>query len=193
MCRMERKRSPFAIPVFIAVAALLALLTYGVVVKQGGNKYDNAVAEGERLPATVREVRVLGGDKTTSLEDYRGKVVLLNFWASWCEPCKAESPAIERAYKKYKDQGFVVLGADVDDLSKDAKQFISENKLTYPILRYSSSDATKDFGTKRMPESFVIDRDGNVVALQRFQVDDAWLEENIPPVLAEQPTAKQPQ
>lgn len=188
---MERKRSPFAIPVFIAVAALLALLTYGVVVKQGGNKYDNAVAEGKRLPATVREVRVLGGDDTTSLEDYRGKVVLLNFWASWCEPCKDESPAIERAYNKYKDQGFVVLGADVDDLSKDAEQFIAENKLTYPILRYSSSDATKDFGTKRMPESFVIDREGNVVALQRFQVDDAWLEENIPPVLADQPTAKQ--
>lgn len=190
---MERKRSPFAIPVFIAVAALLALLTYGVVVKQGGNKYDNAVAEGKRLPATVREVRVLGSDETTSLEDFRGKVVLLNFWASWCEPCKDESPAIERAYNKYKDQGFVVLGADVDDLSKDAKQFIAENKLTYPILRYSSSDATKDFGTKRMPESFVIDRNGNVVSLQRFQVDDAWLEENIPPVLAEQPTAKQSQ
>lgn len=188
---MERKRSPFAIPVFIAVAALLALLTYGVVVKQGGNEYDNAVAEGQRLPATVREVRVLDSDETTSLADYRGKVVLLNFWASWCEPCKDESPAIERAYNKYKDQGFVVLGADVDDLSEDAKEFIAENNLTYPILRYSSTDATKDFGTKRMPESFVIDRAGNVVALQRFQVDDAWLEENIPPVLAEQPTAKQ--
>ncbi len=182
---MERKRSPFAIPIFIAVAALLALLTYGVVVKQGGNKYDNALVEGKRLPATVREVRVLNDDRTASIEDYRGKVVLLNFWASWCEPCKDESPAIERAYKKYKDQGFVVLGADVDDLSADANKFIVENKLTYPILRYSSADATKDFGTKRMPESFVIDRDGNVAALQRYQIDDAWLEQNVPQVLAE--------
>lgn len=185
MDRMERKRSPFAIPVFIAVAALLALLTYGVVVKQGGNEYDNAVASGERLPATVREVRVLNSDKTVSLEDYRGKVVLLNFWASWCEPCKDESPAIERAYKKYKDQGFVVLGADVDDLSSDANEFIKENNLTYPIVRYTSTDATKDFGTKRMPESFLIDREGNVVALQRYQIDDEWLEENIPPLLTE--------
>ncbi len=185
---MKRKRSPFAIPIFIAVAALLALLTYGVVVKQGGNKYDNALVEGKRLPATVREVRVLNDDRTASIEDYRGKVVLLNFWASWCEPCKDESPAIERAYKKYKDQGFVVLGADVDDLSADANKFIVENKLTYPILRYSSADATKDFGTKRMPESFVIDRDGNVAALQRYQIDDAWLEQNVPPVLAEPAT-----
>lgn len=182
---MERKRSPFAIPIFISVAALLALLTYGVVVKRGGNEYDNALAEGKRLPATVREVRVLNTDETASIEDYRGKVVLLNFWASWCEPCKDESPAIERAYSNYKDEGFVVLGADVDDLSADANKFIIENKLTYPILRYSSVDATKDFGTKRMPESFIIDRDGNVAALQRYQVDDEWLEENIPPVLAE--------
>lgn len=186
MNRMERKRSPFAIPVFIAVAALLALLTYGVVVKQGGNEYDNAVAAGERLPATVREVRVLNSDEKVSLEDYRGKVVLLNFWASWCEPCKDESPAIERAYQKYKDQGFVVLGADVDDLSSDANEFIKENKLTYPIVRYTSADATKDFGTKRMPESFLIDREGNVVALQRYQIDDEWLEENIPPLLAQE-------
>lgn len=183
MNRMERKRSPFAIPVFVAVAALLALLTYGVVVKQGGNEYDNAVAEGRTLPATVREVRVLNEDRTVSLEDYRGKVVLLNFWASWCEPCKQESPAIERAYKKYKEQGFVVLGADVDDLSSDANEFIKENKLTYPVVRYTSADATKDFGTKRMPESFLIDREGNVVALQRYQIDDAWLEKHIPPVL----------
>ncbi|MGB1582280.1 MAG: TlpA disulfide reductase family protein [Solirubrobacterales bacterium] len=185
---MERKRSPFAIPIFLAVAALLALLTYGVVIKQGGNEFDNALAEGKRLPATVREVRVLNDDRTTSIKDYRGKVVLLNFWASWCEPCKEESPAIERAYKKYEDRGFVVLGADVDDLSADANEFVIANKLTYPILRYSSVDATKDFGTKRMPESFIIDRDGNVAALQRYQIDDAWLEKNVPPVLEEAAT-----
>lgn len=182
---MERKRSPFAIPVFIAVAALLALLTYGVVVKQGGNEYDNAVAEGRTLPATVSEVRVLNSDETVSLEDYRSKVVLLNFWAIWCEPCKQGSQAIERAYQKFKDQGFVVLGADVHDLSSDANEFIKENKLTYPVVRYTSADATKNFGTTRMPESILVDRKGNVVAMQRYKIDDARLEKNIPPLLAQ--------
>jgi cytochrome c biogenesis protein CcmG/thiol:disulfide interchange protein DsbE len=182
---MERKRSPYAIPVMLLVAALLALLVYGVAVKQGGNKYDNAVAAGQRLPATVRSSRVLNSDKTTSLADYRGKVVLLNFWASWCEPCRAESPAVQRAYARYRGQGLVVLGADVDDLSSDANKFIAENKLTYPILRYGSGNARRDFGTKQMPESFVIDRSGKVVNLQRYQVDDKWLNRNIPPVLAE--------
>lgn len=182
---MERKRSPFAIPAMIVLAALLALLAYGVFIKQGGNKYDNAVAAGERLPATVRESRVLGSTKPASIADFRGKVVLLNFWASWCEPCRTESPAIERAYKKYKDQGFVVLGADVDDLSSEANKFFKEFGLTYPVLRYTRADATKDFGTKQLPESFLIDRQGKVVALQRYEIDDEWLNTHIPKTLAE--------
>ncbi len=182
---MERKRSPLTYLALAGLAALIALLVYGVAIKSGGNKYDNALAQGQRLPATVRGVRVLNDSGTKSIADYMGKVVLLNFWASWCEPCKAESPALERAYQKYGKQGFVVLGADVDDLSKDANKFYIENRLTYPILRYSSVNATKDFGTKRMPETFVIDRDGNVAALKRMQVDDAWLNEILPKVLAE--------
>jgi cytochrome c biogenesis protein CcmG/thiol:disulfide interchange protein DsbE len=182
---MERKRSPWAIPVFIAVAALLALLTYGVVIKTGGNKYDNALAAGQRLPATVREARILNTASKASIADYKGDVVVLNFWASWCEPCKAESPDIEAAYAKYKDKGLVVLGADVDDLKGSANKFIIENKLTYPILRYTSEWATQDFGTKQMPETFVIDRQGNVAALHRGQVDSTWLDEVLPPILAE--------
>lgn len=182
----EKKRSPLAIAAVVVVGLLLALLAYGVFVEKGGNKYDNALANGERLPATIREVPLLNDDGTESLTDYRGKVVLLNFWASWCEPCKQESPAIERAYDKYKDDGLVVIGADVDDLSSDANKFIIENRLTYPIWRYTSEQATKDFGTKRMPESFIIDRDGNVAGLQRYQVDDEWLNTYLPKVLSEQ-------
>jgi cytochrome c biogenesis protein CcmG/thiol:disulfide interchange protein DsbE len=182
---MQRKRSPWAYVAFLGLAALIALLAYGVVVKSGGGKFDNAVVEGKRLPAPTREVRVLGESGTRSLADYRGKVILLNFWASWCEPCKKEAPAIERAYRRHAADGLVVLGANVDDLSKDANEFIAEYGLTYPNLRYSSSDATRDFGTRRLPETFVIDRDGNVAALKRMQIDAAWLKAVLPPLLAE--------
>ncbi|MBI5310418.1 MAG: TlpA family protein disulfide reductase [Actinobacteria bacterium] len=182
---MRRKRSPFAIPVMLGVTALLALLIYGVAQKQGGDEFDKAVASGKREPAPVRTVRKLGSDDTTSLAEYRGKVVLLNFWASWCGPCKDESPAMERAYQRYKSRGFVVLGAGVDDLTKDAQAFVKRYGLTYPIVKYGSANATKDFGTRYMPESFVIDREGRVVALRRGQVDDKWLDDNIAPVVAE--------
>lgn len=180
------KRSIWTYLALAGVASLFGLLVYGVVIETGGNKFDNAMASGDRLEAPVRELRLLNDDKTASIADFRGKVLLLNFWASWCEPCKQEAPAIERAARKYKDQGLAVLGANVDDLSKDANAFIVKFGLTYPNLRYSSSDATRDFGTRRMPETFVIDRDGNVAALKRMQIDDEWLGEVLPPILAEQ-------
>lgn len=186
---MERRRSRWTIPVVIAVAALLALLTYGVVVEGGGNKYENAIESGKRLPASDRQLRILNDDGTASVTDYKGKVVLLNFWASWCEPCKDEAPAINAAEKKYGKDGLVVLGADVDDLSKAANKFIVENGLTYRVLRYTSEWATQDYGTKQMPETFVIDREGNVAALHRGQIDAQWLNEVLPPILAEKSTS----
>jgi cytochrome c biogenesis protein CcmG/thiol:disulfide interchange protein DsbE len=182
---MQRKRSPYAMPAMLAVAALLALLAYGVAQTRGGDQIDRTVAAGKREFAPIRTVKKLAGDETTSLADYRGKVVLLNFWASWCDPCKAESPAIERAYEKYKDRGFVVLGAGVDDLTRDAQAFARRYHLTYPIVKYGSLNASRDFGTRAMPESFVIDRRGRIVTLRRYQVDDKWLNANIPPILAE--------
>jgi cytochrome c biogenesis protein CcmG/thiol:disulfide interchange protein DsbE len=181
---MEGKRSPWTYLALAGLVALLALLVYGVAIKRGGNKFDNALAAGDTLPAPDRELRVLNDDGTKSLSDFRGKVVLLNFWASWCEPCKEEAPAIERAYRRHKQDGLVVLGANVDDLSEDANKFVIEHQITYPTLRYSSADATKDFGTRRLPETFVIDRAGRVVALRRMQIDDAWLKAVLPQVLA---------
>lgn len=182
---MPKKRSPFTIPVIIAVAALLALLVYGVAQKQGGDEFDKAVAAGKRESAPARTVKRLDSQQTTSLAEYRGDVVVLNFWASWCDACKDESPAMERAYKRYKSKRLVVLGADVDDLTKDANSFIKRYGLTYPMVKYGSDDATKDFGTRYLPETFVIDRKGRIVALRRGAVDDAWLNENIAPVVAE--------
>lgn len=182
---MSEKRSPWTWLALAGVLALLALLVYGVAIKSGGNKFDNAVAEGRREPAPTRQVRVLGEDATASLVDYRGKVVLLNFWASWCDPCKTEAPAVERAYKRYKAQGLQVIGANVDDLSSKARAFIKKYGITYPNWVYSSANATRDFGTRRMPETFVIDRDGNVVTLQRYEVDDAWLNKVLEPLLGE--------
>lgn len=182
---MERRRSPYAIPVLLAVCALLALLVYGVVQTSNGGEIDNELAEGNRPLAKTRPMRTLDGTGTVTLADFRGKVVMLNFWASWCKPCKEESPAIERAYRKYKRRGLVVIGADVDDLSEDARAFVSRYGLTYPIVRYTSEHATKDFGTRAFPETFIIDREGRIAALQRFQVDDKWLDDKIAPVIEE--------
>ena len=184
---MRQKRSPFAIPVMIGVAALLALLIYGVVQKQGGDEFDKAVAAGKREPAPVRTVRKLGSrtrrrrcrvPRPSGAAELLGQLVRSRARTSrrrWSAPTSAT-----------RTSGFVVLGAGVDDLTKDAQAFVKRYGLTYPIVKYGSANATKDFGTRYMPESFVIDREGRIVALRRGQVDDEWLNDNIAPVVAEQ-------
>jgi len=98
------------------------------------------------------------------LTDYKGKVVLLNFWATWCGPCKLEIPEFVEAYERYRDKGFVILGVlSEDDPSQQALQtFMSEFKMNYPVMR-QHAELEESFGTLwALPTSFVIDRKGQV-------------------------------
>jgi cytochrome c biogenesis protein CcmG/thiol:disulfide interchange protein DsbE len=183
---MSRRVSPTAIAALAMVFGLIALLIYGVTAGGSDDSLDRAVERGERPVAPVRAGRVVGGEGSTSIGKYRGKVVALNFWASWCKPCESEAPALERAYERYRKAGFVVLGADMDDLTGKALEFKRRFGVTYPLFRYSSDDAARDYGTRQLPETFLIDRQGRVVDLIRGQLDYEWLRERVPPLLAEE-------
>jgi cytochrome c biogenesis protein CcmG/thiol:disulfide interchange protein DsbE len=102
------------------------------------------------------------------LADYKGKVVLVNFWATWCGPCKVEIPEFAQVYSEYKDQGFVILGVLANDTpTKDQLQaFMTEYKMTYPVL-FSNDQIESAFGSVwALPTSFLIGRDGAVCAKQ---------------------------
>jgi peroxiredoxin len=104
------------------------------------------------------------GGATVKLSDYKGKVVLLNFWATWCGPCKMEIPEFVEAYSKYRDKGFVILGvlSEDDPSQKDLQTFMSEFKMNYPVMR-QHAELEESFGTLwALPTSFVIDRKGQV-------------------------------
>ena len=104
------------------------------------------------------------GGATVELSDYKGKVVLLNFWATWCGPCKMEIPEFVEAYSKYRDKGFVILGvlSEDDPSQKDLQTFMSEFKMNYPVMR-QHAELEESFGTLwALPTSFVIDRKGQV-------------------------------
>jgi len=120
-----------------------------------------------------------------ALADYRGKVVVLNFWASWCGPCKVESPLLQRWHERLVKRGGLVLGVDVQDISDDARAFVDEYGLTYPMLRDGPGDLRDDFGILGLPESFVIDRRGRIAAVVRGVVDDAFMRERVAPLLRE--------
>jgi cytochrome c biogenesis protein CcmG/thiol:disulfide interchange protein DsbE len=111
--------------------------------------------------------------------------VVLNFWASWCEPCRRESPLLERWHRRLVERGGTVLGVDVLDVSADARAFARRYGLSYPMLRDKDGDALGRFGVVAYPETFAIDRRGRIAAVQRGPVDDAWMRRHVEPLLEE--------
>jgi len=101
--------------------------------------------------------------KTWTLQALRGKVVLVNFWATWCDPCRREMPDLETLYRRFKNQGLVVLAISDDDVGK-VKQLIAEKKFSYPVLLDPGRKVTDLFRIEGIPKTFVYDRDGKLVS-----------------------------
>ena len=101
--------------------------------------------------------------KTWALRDLRGKVVLVNFWATWCPPCRSEMPDLDALYKQFKDQGFVVLAISDEDAAK-VNPYIAQYRYTYPILLDPARKVNEEFDIEGIPKSFVYDREGKLVA-----------------------------
>lgn len=180
---MKQRISPLAGAVLLGVLALVALLAYGVLSNEPSRDIDESVAAGKPYPAPELELPRLEGEGRASLSDYKGRVVVLNIWASWCEPCKAESPLLERWHQRMKRRGGTVLGIDTLDVTSDALDFIDEYGLTYPMLRDREGDAIRTLGVVAYPETFVIDRRGRIVATERGPVDEAWMRKHVQPLL----------
>ncbi len=182
---MKRLSSPFAIAVIVGVLALVGLLAYGLSESSPDRDIDKALARGERASAPGFEIDKLSGPGKQSLADYRGKVVVLNFWASWCEPCREESPLLERWHGRLREHDGTVLGVDILDVADDARDFIREYKLTYPQLRDGDGDVLGKYGVIAYPETFVIDRNGKIAATRRGPVDERFMRERVEPLLRE--------
>ena len=180
---MRRVLSPVPIAVICVLAALVALLAYGLIQNEPDRGVDRALARGERAPAPGLSLPELGGTRTISLDDYRGRVVVLNFWASWCEPCRAESPVLERWHRRMSKRGGTVLGVDMLDVTGDAQDFIAEYKLTYPSMKDKDGHGIDTYGVAQYPETFVIDREGRIAAVQRGPVDDRFMRAKVEPLL----------
>jgi cytochrome c biogenesis protein CcmG/thiol:disulfide interchange protein DsbE len=172
-------------PVTLAAAALVGLLAYGVFSKGASTTLDDALASGKRPQAPTMSLPRLGRQGSSSLADYRGKVVVLNMWASWCEPCRAEMPLLQRLHQQIAGDGGVVLGVDTQDASGKAIQFLRQTKATFPSVRDRDRKYGRDFGVTGYPETFLIDRRGRVAALRRFPVTQAWLDQHVPKLLSE--------
>lgn len=160
----------------LAVLAFVGLLTFGLV-----NKGSTGLEIGDPVPTAP--LAQLEGGGNASLADYRGRWVLVNFWASWCLPCREEAPALERFQRRHGGPDFTVLGIDSRDLTSDGLAFVREYGLTYPQLRDGDGSAADDYGTTGVPENFLIDPRGRVRLLVRGPISEEYLREQVAPLL----------
>lgn len=158
----QRCRRCASAPLVLCAALLLAALPAAAA----GTATDPMQALGLRAPneavaAPEFSLSDLTGKKV-QLKALRGKLVFLNFFATWCGPCREEMPGMERLFRMHQDKGFVVLAVNMEESAKTVRPFIQQLKLSFPIVLDSEGAVTRDYGVRALPVSFLIGRDGNI-------------------------------
>lgn len=166
----------------MAVLAVVALLAFGVISK--GSK---ALEAGESAPVAELPALAAEGDAraetSESVADYQGKWVLLNTWASWCDPCRDEVPDLTAFQNEHGGPGFTILGVNSQDGTDDALEFEREFEINYPSIRDGSGAYADDLGMTGVPESVLINPQGEVAYVRRGPLDAEVLEEQVLPLI----------
>ena len=149
----------------IAIAAAVAagaVIIYLTATPRNALPPAPAGSASEFEPAPPLSAQTVDG-KTLSLSDYKGKVVLVDFWATWCDPCKEEIPVLVKMQERLKDKGFVILGVSMDEEGATAvKKFIAKHPITYPVILNNGERAPKGWVVPGLPTAYLIGRDGTV-------------------------------
>ena len=151
------------------VAGLLALLVW----KLAHQRHAPPVGS----PAPEFTLARLNGVGSMSLASLRGHPVVLNFWASWCGPCKTEAPALEKAWQRYRNRGVIFVGVDYHDFASEARTFVAAHDLTFTMLSDGAGSVTSSYGISQVPETYVVDANGKVVAHLAGPITDPELAE----------------
>ena len=169
----------------LAAVAFIVILALGISDEGTTSSIDGMVARGHYPPApsATSPLPLLGARGEATLASFRGKVVLLNVFASWCDPCQAEAPVLERAEQLLARHGGTVLGVTYLDVPSQSQAFMRAHHLTFPVVRDVGGSFVRSFGTTGVPENFVIDRTGHIEALFRGPIDSQWIERTLPKVL----------
>ena len=176
------RRTVSTIAVSALALLLVGLLVFGVLQTGDDNSLDQAVARGEHPIAHDAALPLLDGGGARRLADYRGRWVVVNFFASWCGPCAVEAPLLNRLQRRLAGHGTIV-GVAWNDASGDTRDFVRAHGVSYPIVR----DVDRSFGdaydVKGVPETFVLDPRGRVVALNRSELTSQWIARAIEPLI----------
>jgi thiol-disulfide isomerase/thioredoxin len=130
-------------------------------IKAAFRKAGLPLAREKRRPAAFA-LKSLDG-KTVNLNDYAGKVVFINFWATWCPPCRSEMPSMEALYEKLHGKGFEMLACDIMEDNETVKKYVKDNKLSFPVLFDKTGAVSGKYGVQGIPATFVLDRSGSLI------------------------------
>lgn len=153
------------------ILVALAVLALALAVTVGLQRFNSQPASG--YPAAEFTLPDLNG-RPVSLAQFRGKLVFLNLWTTWCPPCRMEMPAMERLYQRLRDRGLVVLAVNQDDerTASEVPRFVRERQLTFPVLLDPQGTLSTRYGVTGYPETFLIDREGKVI--RHYIGPDEW-------------------
>jgi len=147
--KRPRSRSFRILLALVPALAFIAILWFALA------RTGSQAVSGNAAPSF--ELALLDGSGVLTDEKLKGKPVVINFWASWCIPCREEAPLLEKTWRAYKNDGVIFLGVNIKDAESDAKRFVDEFGITYPTVRDLDQSLTKDFGVKGLPETFFVD------------------------------------
>jgi cytochrome c biogenesis protein CcmG/thiol:disulfide interchange protein DsbE len=161
---------PSTRPSRVRRVALMLIPAVAFVVLLGIGLFRSApsdVSAGSEAPAF--DLPRLDGEGAISSDDLVGRPVVLNFWASWCAPCREEAPLLERSWREYRREGVVFLGVNIKDGQSDARRFVEEFDITYPMVRDANLDLSTDLGVQGLPETFFVDHEWRLLGTSSTQ------------------------
>lgn len=162
-----------------ALGGIGALFTYGVSAKRTDQSLDSKLAAGKRPTLPALNLQPLVAEQGCSLTAYRGRVTVINFWASWCESCREELKLLAHLQHRLSRRGVAVVGVATKDVSEDAAALVAKMGLRYEQCHDGDSRGARAFGVTGLPETFIIDRMGKVAALKRGPITTEWLDMHI--------------
>lgn len=166
------------------IYAVLILVMSGFLLSSCGEKTDTETTSKSENGMNLK-LYDLGGQPIKNVTDYQGQVVLLNFWATWCPPCKAEMPSMEKLYNKLKDQGFTILAVSLDKSGDLVKNFQNQYNYSFPIFFDQGNRAAKRFQIRSIPTSYILDKNGIVRETIKGSIDWSTKESYIQQLLDE--------